>query len=155
VTDADARRFYETEAVRGNWSHRDLERQINSLYHQRLLASNDKIGMLQSQRQSEQPLRAVDILNDPYVLEFLDLPSTPQFHESELEDAIITQRGRTAKGVATRARSDREPCQSLKLVFRMITLRPTSKNCLHVSNSVVLRRFGGLSYFASIGQALR
>jgi hypothetical protein len=53
VTDADARRFYETEAVRGNWSHRDLERQINSLYHQRLLASTDRIGMLQSQRQSE------------------------------------------------------------------------------------------------------
>jgi hypothetical protein len=39
VTDADARRFYEAEAVRANWSRRDLQRQINSLYHQRLLAS--------------------------------------------------------------------------------------------------------------------
>ncbi len=39
VTDADARHFYEAEAVRANWSRRDLERQINSLYHQRLLAS--------------------------------------------------------------------------------------------------------------------
>jgi predicted nuclease of restriction endonuclease-like (RecB) superfamily len=91
VTDADARHFYEAEAVRANWSRRDLERQINSLYHQRLLASADKIGMLQSQRQSEQALRPVDVLKDPYVLEFLDLPSTPQLHESQLEDAIITR----------------------------------------------------------------
>jgi predicted nuclease of restriction endonuclease-like (RecB) superfamily len=91
VTEADARRFYEAEAVRANWSRRDLERQINSLYHQRLLASADKTGMLQSQRQPEQPLRPVDVLKDPYVLEFLDLPSTPQLRESHLEDAIITR----------------------------------------------------------------
>jgi predicted nuclease of restriction endonuclease-like (RecB) superfamily len=91
VTDADARRFYEAEAVRANWSRRDLERQINSLYHQRLLASADKTGMLQSQRQPEQALRPVDVLKDPYVLEFLDLPSSPQLHESQLEDAIITR----------------------------------------------------------------
>jgi predicted nuclease of restriction endonuclease-like (RecB) superfamily len=56
-----------------------------------LLASADKIGMLQGQRQPEQPLRPVDVLKDPYVLEFLDLPSTPQLHESQLEDAIITR----------------------------------------------------------------
>lgn len=91
VTDADARHFYEAEAVRANWSRRDLERQINSLYHQRLLVSADKNGMLQSQRQPEQSLRPVDVLKDPYVLEFLDIPSTPQLHESQLEEAIITR----------------------------------------------------------------
>jgi predicted nuclease of restriction endonuclease-like (RecB) superfamily len=91
VTDTDARRFYEAEAVRANWSRRDLERQINSLYHQRLMASADTIGMLKNQCQPEQPLRPVDVLKDPYVLEFLDLPSTPRFHESQLEDAIITR----------------------------------------------------------------
>jgi predicted nuclease of restriction endonuclease-like (RecB) superfamily len=36
-------------------------------------------------------LRPVDVLKDPYVLEFLDLPSVPQLHESQLEDAIITR----------------------------------------------------------------
>jgi predicted nuclease of restriction endonuclease-like (RecB) superfamily len=91
VTDADARRFYEAEAVHANWSRRDLERQINSLYHQRLLASADKAGMTQSQRQPEQALRPTDVLKDPYVLEFLDLPRTPQLQESQLEDAIITR----------------------------------------------------------------
>jgi predicted nuclease of restriction endonuclease-like (RecB) superfamily len=91
VTDANARHFYENEAVRANWSHRDLERQINSLYHQRLLASADKTGMLEGDRKSARVLRPVDVLKDPYVLEFLDLPSTPQLHENQLEDAIITR----------------------------------------------------------------
>src|ERR1700721_2071532 len=90
VTDTVARRFYETEAVRANWSRRDLERQINSLYHRRLLVSSQKNNMLENQRQPEQALRPVDVLKDPYVFEFLDLPSMPQFHESQLEDAIIT-----------------------------------------------------------------
>lgn len=89
VTDADARRFYEVEAVRANWSRRDLERQINTLYHQRLLATPDEIGLMRGQRQSAQELRPIDVLKDPYVLEFLDLPSTPQLHEDQLEDAII------------------------------------------------------------------
>jgi predicted nuclease of restriction endonuclease-like (RecB) superfamily len=48
------RHFYEAEAVRANWSRRDLERQINSLYHQRLLVSADKTGVRQGQRQSAQ-----------------------------------------------------------------------------------------------------
>jgi len=61
VTDADARHFYETEAVRANWSRRDLERRIHSLYHQRLLASADKTGLLQGQRQSAQALRPIDV----------------------------------------------------------------------------------------------
>lgn len=47
--------------------------------------------MTQSQRQPEQALRPTDVLKDPYVLEFLDLPSTPQLQESQLEDAIITR----------------------------------------------------------------
>ena len=89
VSDSEARSFYEAEAVRANWSRRDLERQIHSLYHQRLLASSDRSGMLRSQRQPESMLRPVDMLKDPYVLEFLDLPNAPQLHESQLEGAII------------------------------------------------------------------
>jgi predicted nuclease of restriction endonuclease-like (RecB) superfamily len=42
-------------------------------------------------RAAAQVLRPVDVLKDPYVLEFLDLPSVPQLHESQLEDAIITR----------------------------------------------------------------
>ena len=41
--------------------------------------------------QSAQVLRPIDVLKDPYVLEFLDLPSTPQLREDPLEEAIITR----------------------------------------------------------------
>lgn len=91
VDNADARQFYEIEAVRANWSRRDLERQINSLHYQRLPAKADKPGTVQLCLQTSPAPRPVDILGDPYVLEFLDLPSTPQLHESELEDAIISR----------------------------------------------------------------
>lgn len=91
VPDDEARAFYEAEAVRANWSRRDVERQINSLYYQRLLSSSDRSGMLQGQRKPSQALRPIDMLKDPYVLEFLDLPNAPQLQESQLEDAIITR----------------------------------------------------------------
>ncbi|GHU09576.1 hypothetical protein FACS1894158_19040 [Betaproteobacteria bacterium] len=90
VTSSEARRFYEEEAVRANWSYRELDRQINSLYHERLLASKDKAGMLAEQRKPEDSLRPIDVLKDPYILEFLDLPDTPRLHENQLEEAIIT-----------------------------------------------------------------
>jgi predicted nuclease of restriction endonuclease-like (RecB) superfamily len=90
VTNPEARRFYEEEAVRANWSRRELDRQINSLYHERLLVSSDKAGMLAEQRKPEDSLRPIDVLKDPYILEFLDLPNAPRLHENQLEDAIIT-----------------------------------------------------------------
>lgn len=84
-----ARQFYETEAVQSNWSRRDLERQIGSLFYERLLASTDKAAMLEGVRHEARPLNPLDMLKDPYVLEFLDLPSVPQLQENQLEQAII------------------------------------------------------------------
>lgn len=91
VDKPEARRFYEQECVRAQWSRRDLERQINSLYYERLLASRDKAGMLAEARSDADLLRPIDVLKDPYVLEFLDLPDVPRLRESQLEDAIITR----------------------------------------------------------------
>jgi predicted nuclease of restriction endonuclease-like (RecB) superfamily len=89
VADPAARRFYENEAVQANWSRRDLERQIGSLFYERLLASTDQTAMLEGARQTESALTALDMLKDPYVLEFLDLPQSPQLQENQLEQAII------------------------------------------------------------------
>lgn len=89
VEDISARQFYETEAVQSNWSRRDLERQIGSLFYERLLASTDKTAMLEGVRHEVMLLNPLDMLKDPYVLEFLDLPSVPQLQESQLEQAII------------------------------------------------------------------
>jgi predicted nuclease of restriction endonuclease-like (RecB) superfamily len=89
VADPAARQFYETEAVQANWSRRDLERQIASLFYQRLLKSPDQTALLESARQAKPVLTALDMLKDPYVLEFLDLPQASQLHENQLEQAII------------------------------------------------------------------
>ncbi len=88
-----ARQFYETEASQANWSRRDLERQINSLFYERLQSSADKAGVLAQARREHQatPLQALDVLKDPYILEFLDLPQQPQLQEKHLEQAIINQ----------------------------------------------------------------
>ena len=89
VNDEKAREFYLEEAVRSGWSSRQLERQINSFYYQRILASRDKesvsaeINMLEAKPEYEK------IIKDPYVLEFLDLPANEHFYESELEQALI------------------------------------------------------------------
>ena len=89
VDNLSARQFYEAEAVQANWSRRELERQINSLFYERLLASSDKAAMLEGARKVTTPLTPLDMLKDPYVLEFLDLPQVPQLHEIQLEQAII------------------------------------------------------------------
>ena len=89
VENIAARQFYETEVVQSNWSRRDLERQIGSLFYERLLASTDQSAMLEGIRHESIRLNPLDMLKDPYVLEFLDLPSVPQLQESQLEQAII------------------------------------------------------------------
>ena len=88
-----ARQFYEAEAEQANWSRRDLERQINSLFYERLQSSTDKAGLLVQARREHHatPLQALDVLKDPYILEFLDLPQQPQLQEKHLEQAIINQ----------------------------------------------------------------
>lgn len=90
VDKKSARDFYETEAVACGWNRRQLERQIHSLFYERLLMSEDKQGMLQQAgAEGQGGLEPVDVLKDPYVLEFLDLPDAAKLHESDLEQAII------------------------------------------------------------------
>ena len=91
VENKEARDFYEREAVEGGWDKRTLERQIHSLYYERLLKSVSPKKMLAEGRML-QPHSAVAIetLRNPYVLEFLGLPEFAEFHESDLERSILT-----------------------------------------------------------------
>ncbi|WP_295405360.1 PDDEXK nuclease domain-containing protein [uncultured Thiocystis sp.] len=89
VKNADARRFYETETLRGGWSVRQLARQINSQFYERIALSRNKAAMLQT---AEQPAPSDTVtpeqaLKDPFVLEFLNLKD--EYSESELEEALI------------------------------------------------------------------
>jgi len=89
IENRNARNFYEAEAARQGWSVRQLERQVHTLFYERLLKSSDKQGMLQASQEGNDPLRPIDVLKDPYVLEFLDLPESNRLQESELEAALI------------------------------------------------------------------
>jgi predicted nuclease of restriction endonuclease-like (RecB) superfamily len=90
VESADARAFYEIEAIRNAWAARELDRQINSLLFDRLAKSKDKAGLLKLARKGQEIVRAIDVFKDPVIIEFLGLPESSRLVESELEDALIS-----------------------------------------------------------------
>lgn len=86
-----ARDWYLQEAISQSWSARALERQISTLYYERLLASQEKAAVEHEAQANTQPLAesAKDYLRDPYILDFLNLQDQT-YQESELEQAIIS-----------------------------------------------------------------
>ena len=91
VEDEQARQWYLEEAVKENWSTRAMERQINSFYYQRLLASQNKIPVKQEAEEKTKKLKPHDVLKDPYVLEFLQLKNKPEYTESDIESSLIDE----------------------------------------------------------------
>ena len=89
VENEKAREWYMNEAVAGAWSSRQLERQISSLYYERLLASRDKAPVKSEADKLMASVGVEDFIKDPYVLEFLDLKDYPALRESDLEQALI------------------------------------------------------------------
>jgi predicted nuclease of restriction endonuclease-like (RecB) superfamily len=89
VDDANARKFYEAEALRGGWSVRQLDRQISSQFYQRTLLSKNKSAMLLkgAELQTDDLVTPEEEIKDPLVLEFLDLKD--EYSEHDLEDALI------------------------------------------------------------------
>ncbi|NOT20142.1 MAG: DUF1016 domain-containing protein [Sideroxydans sp.] len=85
-----ARNFYEIEAVTHAWTVRELSRQIGSLLFDRLAKSRDKDGMLRLASHGHEVALPIDVLKDPVVLEFLDMPESPRLQESKLEHALIS-----------------------------------------------------------------
>lgn len=90
VENERARSFYLEEAIKSNWSTRQLDRQINSFFYERLLSSKNKEEVSKEITQSEKNKAPEDIIRDPYVLEFLGLEANADFYESDLEQALIT-----------------------------------------------------------------
>ena len=90
VENPSAREWYLHEAIRQNWSSRALERQIGVLYYERLLSSKDKALVETEAARHTAPLAETrkDFLRDPYVLDFLNLNTSP-FLEGDLERAIM------------------------------------------------------------------
>jgi predicted nuclease of restriction endonuclease-like (RecB) superfamily len=93
VDNNSARLWYMNESASQNWSSRALERQINTLYYERLLASRDRYSVQQEAATNIQQMKTSprDFIRDPVVLEFLGLPSAGRLQESEIEQALIEQ----------------------------------------------------------------
>ncbi len=89
VEDETARNWYMEECIQSGWSSRQLERQISTLYHERLLASRDKAPVIAEADERMKPMEAENFIKDPYVLDFLDLKNYPALRESDLEQALI------------------------------------------------------------------
>lgn len=86
-----ARNYYIEESIAQNWSTRALERQINPFYYERIISSKNKKGVIEEAKKETNKLALLpeDFIKDPYVLEFLNIPSDSGFLEKDIEKAII------------------------------------------------------------------
>ena len=88
VSDEKARIFYLTEAAENMWSVRTLDRNISTLYYNRIVASIDKKTVEDEMKDKTKKLQAEEFIKNPVVLEFLDLPTNMSYTENELEKAL-------------------------------------------------------------------
>ena len=89
VSNEKARIFYLTEAAENVWSVRTLDRNISTLYYNRIVASIDKKIVENEMKDKTKKLQAEEFIKNPVVLEFLDLPTNMSYTESQLEKALI------------------------------------------------------------------
>lgn len=89
IENSEERRFYEIEALANNWSLKELQRQCDSALYERLALSRDKAGIKQLAELGHVISKPIDLIKDPLILEFLNLPDRHQYSESDLEQALI------------------------------------------------------------------
>jgi predicted nuclease of restriction endonuclease-like (RecB) superfamily len=89
--DATKRAFYELECIRGNWSVRELKRQIASLYYERSGLSTDREKLATLAHEGAERLIPSLAIRDPYVFEFLGLKTHEVMGESQLEDQLLNK----------------------------------------------------------------
>lgn len=91
VKSEEARSFYADECVKAGWSVRQLERQINSFFYERLLSSRDKEGVSKEIFAKEPSAKPEDFIKDPYVLEFIGVKQDASVYEKDIETALINE----------------------------------------------------------------
>jgi predicted nuclease of restriction endonuclease-like (RecB) superfamily len=88
--DEDTKRFfYEVETIKANWSVRELKRQIETLLYERVGLSRDKSALLQSLEDKKEIYNPLDIIKNPYILEFTGLKEKDSYSENDLESALL------------------------------------------------------------------
>ena len=90
ISDPLKRTFYEVESMKGNWSVRELKRQINSLYFERMGLSQDKEKLSRLVKETvESPAQPADFIKNMYTFEFLGLPQKALVEETDLEQGLL------------------------------------------------------------------
>lgn len=89
IENEQARLWYMNEAADGVWSTRQMDRQISTLYYERLLASKDKTAVVEEAKEKMSRIKPEHFIRDPFVLEFLNLKDYPALRESDIEQALI------------------------------------------------------------------
>lgn len=131
VENPKAREFYIQESIASGWSTRVLDRQIKSLYYERLLSSQNRNEVKAEMQEKTKDLQPEDFLKDPYILEFLQLKEGKTYLESELEQALLDKLNEflleLGKGFAFVARQKRISTESrhfyVDLVFYNYVLK--------------------------------
>ncbi|GKT13405.1 PDDEXK nuclease domain-containing protein [Acidovorax sp. SUPP2522] len=89
LSDPLQRRFYEAEALRGQWSVRELKRQIATQYYERSSLSSDKDALSVHAHTAAERATPQQVIRDPYIFEFLGLKPQEAVTEGQLEDALL------------------------------------------------------------------
>ena len=91
IRDPWSRAFYENECLKSSWSVRQLQRQISSLLYERTGLSTDKKTVIEAARSEENPTTGaiIELIRDPYVLEFAGLAEKHHYLEKDLEKALL------------------------------------------------------------------
>jgi predicted nuclease of restriction endonuclease-like (RecB) superfamily len=91
IENEDERNFYEIETTNNNWSVRELQRQYNSSLYERIALSKNKKKVKELSTKGQIVTKPIDMLKEPYILEFLGLKEEAVYTETELETALINK----------------------------------------------------------------
>ena len=89
IDDPLKRSFYEIECLRGQWSTRELHRQIVTLYYERSAYSTDKQKLAALVHQKAESLTASNFIQDSYIFEFLGIKPRDALRENDLKTALL------------------------------------------------------------------
>ncbi len=91
ITNVEARNYYIKETVENNWTVRTLDRNISTLYYQRLLSSQIKEPVINEMLRKTSNFQEdkFEFIKNPVVLEFLNLPANLGYTEAKLEQALL------------------------------------------------------------------
>ena len=89
VSDETARSFYAEECAKAAWSVRQQERQIHTMYYQRILASRDRASVAAEIQKTEPKAEYEKAVKDPSGMEFLEIKPDTHVYESDIEQALI------------------------------------------------------------------